>query len=496
MGVTSASSAGPFWFQQGAFGTSSPVCDTCNSVGASVMIRTVYDNVNNDAHSYWIGAILSNNAFVQVGYLNGLTTTGQYYCCAWFYEFFPANNFTSPPIIGLEGSAGPIGSWHTYTMNSTAGNVWSFYIDNQYLGSSPAAGNKWNLGASNTGSNAIAALSEIADTGGRSDTIGPAEFKNMEYAATNPNTFQQVPSAKIHIGCGASPPPYNSCLPNPYGVGEIQNNANDFLAGSVSAPYPNICGTATPNNGDLWPAPIGGCSGTTFSFSFVDQDGGSVSPSWISLVDSSGTEIFYTSYQTQLLPSPSGQWTINQISWRSINVTKDEIVNSSSTSQTFLTNIFSIKLTVVGYFYQLPVKNATVIMYLPDSTNQTVRTDATGEASFSQLPASSYWFHISVPYGITSNQAHSIAGPGSLVARVFSLPEIITIIIPPILIAIIASAAVARREHRRQAMMQTQSFQPQAPALGPIYCRHCGQPLTPAANFCTSCGTPARMVVT
>ncbi len=82
MGVSNASPGDPYWFQQGAIGDSS----TRNSVGASVMIRTVYDKLNNDAHSYWVGSLLSNNAFVQVGYLNGLTTSGQFYCCAWFYE--------------------------------------------------------------------------------------------------------------------------------------------------------------------------------------------------------------------------------------------------------------------------------------------------------------------------------------------------------------------------------------------------------------------------
>jgi len=460
------------------------------------MIRTVYDSVNNDAHSYWVGAILSNNAFVQVGYLNGLTTTGQYYCCAWFYEFFPPGNTTSPPIIGDVGSAGPIGSWHTYSMNSTANNVWSFYMDNQYLGSSPSAGNQWNLGASDTANNAIAGFSEIADTTGRSDIIGPAEFKNLSYATSRPTSFQTVPTGTVRIGCGESA---TSCLPNPYGVGEIQNTSNDFLAGSVTAPGPNQCGNPTQNNGVLWSTSLAlTCMGNSFSFSFVDQEGGTLTPSWISLIDSTGTQIFYTNYQAQRLPSPNGQWTMNQVSWHSVNVTTNEIVNSSSTSQTFLTSAFSIRLTVIGYFYSLPVKNATVIMYLPDSTNQTVKTDSNGEASFAQIPPSAYSFHIQVPYGITSNQIHNLSGPGSVVAKVFSLPELITIIIPPILIAIIASAAVAKREHRRQQMMPAQPFlpQPQQPPVPvPMFCRRCGAALGPTANFCTSCGTPVRLMV-
>src|SRR5579864_6920624 len=137
IGPTSAAPGGPYWFQQG--GTSDSI--THYSVGASVRIRTVYDSVNGDAHSYWVGSFLANGAFVQVGYLNTLTTTNQYYCCAWFYESFPYLNDTSPPFIGPPGSAGPIGSWHTYLMNYNASfGVWSFYMDNLYLGSTPSAG--------------------------------------------------------------------------------------------------------------------------------------------------------------------------------------------------------------------------------------------------------------------------------------------------------------------------------------------------------------------
>ena len=490
LGLSNAGTGDPYWFQQGAFADGS----TYGSVGASVMIRTVFDRLNNDAHSYWVGSVLTNGAFVQVGYLNGLTTTGQYYCCAWFYEFFPPNNSTSPPIIGPAGSAGPIGSWHTYTMNSTAGGVWSFYMDNQYLGSSPPVGNQWNLGASHAENapGSVAALSEVADATTRTDIIGPAEFKSLMYAPTNPNSFQPVSTGNTHIGCGLSP---NSCLPNPYGVAEMERVPNDFLSGSLVPPGQDSCGNSAPDKSTLW-SPLGPiCTGsfTTFDFSFVDMDGGMVTPTWISLVDQSGTEIFYSNFPNQMLPNTSSYWTINQVYWHSINVATNAIVNSSVSSQVFLTNTFSVRVEVIGYFYSLPVKNATVIMYLPDTSNQTLKTDDNGEATFSQLPPSAYSFHISVPYGVTSNQNRNIAGPGSLVAKVFSLPELITIIIPPILLAIIASAAVARREHKRQAMMQSQQFP--APSAGPAHCRRCAAPLSPTANFCTSCGTPVRMMV-
>src|SRR5207245_9178320 len=60
MGVASATTRDPYWFQEGAIGDSS----IQKSVGASVMIRTVYDNVNNDANSYWVVSIIAKGPFV------------------------------------------------------------------------------------------------------------------------------------------------------------------------------------------------------------------------------------------------------------------------------------------------------------------------------------------------------------------------------------------------------------------------------------------------
>src|SRR5207247_7326531 len=110
-------------------------------------------------------------------------------------------------------------------MNHTVNFVWAFYMDNQYLGSSPPAGNTFNLGSGTTGNNVIAALSEVAETTVRTDTIGPAEFKNLKYAPTNPNAFQPVQTGIVHIGCGLN----NSCIPNPYVVYEIDTHHHKFI---------------------------------------------------------------------------------------------------------------------------------------------------------------------------------------------------------------------------------------------------------------------------
>jgi len=492
MGVTSATAGDPYWFQVGASGDSS----IYNSVGASVMIRTVYDRVNNDAHSYWVGSILANGAFVQVGYYNGLTTTNQFYCCAWFYEYFPAGNTNSPPIIGPAGSAGPIGSWHTYTMNYTGSGVWSFYMDNQFLGSSPTQGQQYYLGAGDTdsGSHAPAVLAEVAQTTSNTDVIGPAEFKSFMYETTT-TAWQQVPVGKVHIGYGATS---SMNLANPYSVAEVSGKQNDFLTGSgIPYPGPDECGSPayySPSNpSNLWPGATVQCVGNTGaipSLSFVDMNGNGLAPAptWISLSDSAGFKIFLTTYQSQNVPTPSGQWTVDQVSWHATNVATGAVVNSTASSQLIPTNVFSVKMQVVGYFYSLPVKDTPVIMYLPDSTNETVKTDSNGQAVFTQLPAAIYTFHVTVPYGIPSTTTQTISSGGSIVAKVFSLPELITLIIPPILIAILVAVAVARKERQRQAMIQAQPIP--APAFGSSFCRSCGQPLPPTANFCTSCGTP------
>jgi len=365
-------------------------------------------------------------------------------------------------------------------------------MDNQYLGASPAAGQQYYLGPgdSSSGGHAVAALSEVAQTIVTTDVIGPAEFKNFQYETT-PNAWQSVPVGNVHIGLGAT----SGQAANPYSVAEIEkdpNIPNDFLAGSnIPNPGPDECGS--PASPTLWSSLTLSCPGSSFSFSFFDKEGNSINPNWISL----NSSIFYTSYTSQTLPSPgprpTDHWIINQVSWHSINVSTGEIVNMSGTTQSFLTNVFSVTLAVVGYLYSLPVQNASVIVYLPDSTNQTLRTDNNGEGVFTQLPPANYSVHITVPYGITSNQVHDIVGPGSLVAKVFSLPELITIIVPPVLIAVLLAVIVARKERQRQAMLQAQM--PTQPVPGPAYCRSCGQPLAPTANFCTSCGTPVRMMV-
>ena len=53
-GVEQQTPTGAYWFQVGTEGDAS----SAGHYGASVMIRTVYDRANNDAHSYWLATSL------------------------------------------------------------------------------------------------------------------------------------------------------------------------------------------------------------------------------------------------------------------------------------------------------------------------------------------------------------------------------------------------------------------------------------------------------
>jgi len=462
---------GYYWFQIGAIGDSS----SYNVDGANITIRTVYDQVRNDAHSYWVGTLLSTGGFVQVGYLNGLSTTGQTYCCAWFFETFYTPNCDCPPIIGPEGSAGPIGSWHTYSMVHTGNGVWSFYMDGNLLGKSPPPGDKNYLGAGATssGSQAPAGIAEVAQATDNKDIIGPAEFKDLEIRQAGP--WHQMPTGISHCCYGYSS---QTGLPNLYGVWEVEGHRDDFLAGS------NIRQPASATT--LWPTSVP--SPTQLNFNFIDHSGNPFTPDWISLQDQgNGNVLYYTSYLSQNI-TQSSTFKINYAYWHGVNVVNNTLVSSSASSQTIQGNVFSIPVRVVGRFYSLPVGGATVLTFLPDSTNQTVRTDSEGNATLAQLPPGNYSLRVIVPYGVQSVFRTNVLGPANISIPVFSIAELLTVIMPPIAVAIAVVVVALRREQTRRAAMPITS--PYPIVIPAAYCGACGKPLGPAEFFCMTCGTP------
>src|SRR2546430_250531 len=70
---------------------------------------------------------------------------------SWNQVPVPDRAVSGQPLLIPQG---PMGSWHTYTMNYTGSGVWSFYMDNQFLGSSPTQGQQYYLGAGDTDSGA------------------------------------------------------------------------------------------------------------------------------------------------------------------------------------------------------------------------------------------------------------------------------------------------------------------------------------------------------
>ena len=477
--VPQQASGGQYWYQVGAIGDSASY--NYSYVAANITIRTVYDKVNKDAHSYWIGGYLSNGAFIQVGYLNEVSTTDQPYCCAWFYEYFPAGqSMCCPPVIGREGTAGPIGAWHTYSMAHTGNGVWSFYMDGKLLGSTP------NLGTSSSGSHAPAGIAEVAQASSNTDVLGPAEFKDMWFR-TDTSGWLRVPAANSLIWYGTGTPP--NPPPNLYGVMEVTGVDNNFLAGS-DIPQPG--GGPSPSPGpSLWPAPK---PPDQVSISFLDNDQLSFRPEWVSLRASTGTSrVFYTDSQYQNyrnLRISNGSWIVDKVMWHTVNVAGlgASVSVPGTTGLTVQTTVSSLKLRVVGVISGLPVSGASALTILPDTTNATAKTDSSGLAVLSQLPPGTYFLRITVPYGIPAITSHDLLGPSELTARVLGLAEMLIIVIMPIAASVFVVILAVRRERLRVASMPT--IPPSIAVTGS--CQNCGTPLHASDVFCPNCKTSVK----
>jgi len=465
-----------YWYQVGAIGTSS----SYDFTGANITIRTVYDRVNNDAHSYWVGGYLSNGAFIQVGYLNGLSTTGQPYCCAWFFEYFPVGQDCCDPVIGREGSAGPIGSWHTYSMVHTGGEIWSFYMDRKLLGSTPP------IGATSSGQQAPAGIAEVAQAASNADVLGPGEFKDMRSRSIS-GSWQLVSAANNLIWYGEGTPSGGGSYPNPYGVREVNSVNNNFLAGSG---IPQLSGPAAPPGGPLlWPVST---SGNALSVVFRDEDQQSFDPEWVSFrsLSGAGFAFFTDSRDYQSLSIGSGTWIVDKAMWHSVNVVEisTPVAVPASSSLTVQTTVSSLRVRVVGSLFGLPVGGATAITFLPDTTNSTAKTDPSGVAVLPFLPPSTYFLRITVPYGIPGIINHDVPVDGEATARVIGLAEMLTIIITPISIAVLITVLAIRRERLRVASMPT--IPPSVTVIG--NCPKCGTALHASYLYCPNCMTPVR----
>src|SRR6266705_2760885 len=392
-----------YWYQTGAIGSSS----SYNYVAASVMIRTVYDQVNGDAHSYWVGGFIANGAFVQVGFLNEISTSNQPYCCAWFYEYFYSSGTCCGPTIGPESSAGPMGSWHNYTLSSNNDGTWSFYFDEHPIGTTPNLG---GTAAANSGNNGPAALSEVAQASSNTDIIGPGEFKYLSFR-TSGNAWQNVASANSFIWYGKGSFSNGNPPPNPYGAREVEGVDNDFLAGSYVPPLAAPSQTPGPS---LWPWSPLIIFHCCVSLTFLDDRNSSFEPSWASFQSSSGTPIFITQYGTQVIRD--GTWTLSMAVWHSVDVAlpASSFTTPGTNIKTIQTNVFSVQLHFAGLVTGLPVSGASVTTTFPDTTSQTVKTNSTGDTVVPRLPQGVYVLRIAIPYGIPAVLTSNVTAPAQL----------------------------------------------------------------------------------
>lgn len=433
--MASTQQEGPFWFQVGAIGDNSSAYFT----GVNITIRTVYDKVSQGGHSYWVGTFLSNEAFVQVGYVTTVTADNKPYCCAWFYEYFPSLFDINPPVIGPAFSAGPIGSWHTYSMLHVGDGLWSVYMDGTALGL------PLPLGAKDSGPHGPAAIAEAAAAPSEADILGPAEFKDLTVRQNE--GWRPAPSAKSLIFYGAHQPLAAGTPRNPYGVWEVEGVNDDFLAGSG---IPKAGPVQVLPGGTLWPAPTQQYN--KINFSFIDRDGQRFIPDWIALKDSQNWAL-YTSYENQLIPSPSsGNWTLDSVVWHAVNVAPFgvQFPEPATLRLTVQGNVFSPSIQVLDSVFSLPVSGAAVIVIFPDSYSLTQKTDALGRLVLTGIPPGVYSVQIDVPFGIPAFLVYDIQGPGSVTVRVLGIVEMITIFFPPaVAVVTVARVTRSRKNHGR-----------------------------------------------
>jgi len=209
----------PYWFQVGV----KPDVGSVNVTGASVQIMTHGPEPNPNVNtSFWVGLYLSNNAFIQVGYVMWASTGGY---PQRFWEYFPSGTFGQGGGTfqgDFEGDEVTNGTWYTYSIQSS-GSVWSTYVNGALEGSV-------DLGASNSGGNTPRAIAEVEDAYTTTVILGPTEFRNLAYRDTS-NVWHNVSAAVASVGYGVGSGALPSNEKIPYGLRVL--GVNDWLAGTA-----------------------------------------------------------------------------------------------------------------------------------------------------------------------------------------------------------------------------------------------------------------------
>ena len=229
-----------YGIQVGAYGDDA----SKGNMGVGAEIRTsIAPPVGQDmADSFWVGDNLQNGAFIQFGYalsrpgyycLYGETTGDQGRCLGsveqlgfgdvrWFWEYWP-----NPTImdfyyaVGPANSTGPDGSWHLYQVSPDPVNGWRFILDGHAV---------WNFTifqAVKSRDPAYMVAEEITGGPSTSGSLGPVEFRNLQYR-NNSRTWTRVTSLRAISRCGNTNS--NCGLSIPYGVTAL--GPNDIIAGT------------------------------------------------------------------------------------------------------------------------------------------------------------------------------------------------------------------------------------------------------------------------
>ncbi|MCL4387679.1 hypothetical protein M1567_00815 [Candidatus Marsarchaeota archaeon] len=231
-----------YWFQSGVRSSQNYSYNN----GASINIETVYpQNITYGSFGFWVGEILSNGAFIQVGY--EIPNQSGYYptncspnakCTgkvivkkgepSWFWEYFPqgdnSNNFYGS--VGPNDSVGLNGTFNAYSFKYSNGE-WNIYLNAELIGTV-------NLGTSNSGQNVPTVFGEYANANNNDTYMEPVKFSN--FTVYKNGIAEKVSTGYSYIG---------------YGTGSLQNLRNSYGVEEV-APYVNVfkvgSGLPTPIN--------------------------------------------------------------------------------------------------------------------------------------------------------------------------------------------------------------------------------------------------------
>jgi len=211
--------------------------------GASVEIQIRSDQHITDISSgifYWVGLVLPNDAFIQVGY--GLS---DYYASAkWFWTYFPQGTASTgtPGVTQTGNLTQPDGTWVQFSFESSGTN-WAMFVDNHQVGSA-------DLGLSDSGSNGPAAAAEIAHVGNPDTILNPVEFRNLQYRTLSGewrNTSEAVSLCCYGVGSDQYQGQY------PYAVQNIPGENNHWIAGSINLLSSNLPSPIQNEGVILWP---------------------------------------------------------------------------------------------------------------------------------------------------------------------------------------------------------------------------------------------------